>query len=240
MIDNLQDLLSHIHSLGCVDLIKVEGTDDETLISGLADDRSVVVQGKFLEPIPEFKGVFGMPGMSTLKVILGIDEYKKDAVITLKRNAQDDLVGMHFANAKGDFTNDYRFMVSTIVEEHLKNIKFKGANWNIEFNPSEAGLLRLKSMASTTSDEATFVMKTENNNLKFVFGDHSTNAGEFIFQHDVEGEIKRNWHWPVQHMINILSLSGDKKMYVSDDGATKIVVNSGIAEYSFILPAQSK
>jgi hypothetical protein len=33
---------------------------------------------------------------------------------------------------------------------------------------------------------------------------------------------------------------GDKTMRISDDGAMQITVKSGIAEYNYILPAQSK
>ena len=93
-------------------------------------------------------------------------------------------------------------------------------------------------MANST--ESTFIAKTEDGDLKFYFGDHSTHAGNFVFAPDVTGEVKRGWHWPIAHVINILSLDGDKTMKISDDGAMQIVVNSGLAEYTYILPAQSK
>jgi hypothetical protein len=38
----------------------------------------------------------------------------------------------------------------------------------------------------------------------------------------------------------ISSLAGDKIVRISDDGAAKITVNSGIAEYNYIMPAQQK
>jgi hypothetical protein len=41
-------------------------------------------------------------------------------------------------------------------------------------------------------------------------------------------------------VIGILDLTGDKVMRISDDGAAQITVNSGIAEYNYILPALSK
>ena len=93
-------------------------------------------------------------------------------------------------------------------------------------------------MANPT--ESTFVSKTVDGDLVFYFGDHSTHAGNFVFAHDVPGELKREWHWPTQHVINILSLDGDKVLRFSDDGAAQIIVDSGIAEYTYILPAQAK
>jgi hypothetical protein len=41
-------------------------------------------------------------------------------------------------------------------------------------------------------------------------------------------------------VIAILSLPGDKELKFSDEGAAMIKVDSGIATYDYILPAQSK
>jgi hypothetical protein len=73
-----------------------------------------------------------------------------------------------------------------------------------------------------------------------MFGDHSTHSGSFVFEAGVKGQLKRAWSWPVSTVISILSLTGDKVMKISDDGAAMITVNSGVATYNYILPAQSK
>jgi hypothetical protein len=41
-------------------------------------------------------------------------------------------------------------------------------------------------------------------------------------------------------VISILNLDGKIKMKISDQGAMQISVDSGIAEYNYILPAQTK
>ena len=240
MIDNLKDLIAHTHDLGVINLVKITGSETNTDVEGLAEDRSVVIQAAFHKPIAEFQGTFGMPTMSTLKTILGIDEYAADAVITVKHDQIKGPTSINFLNKAGDFTNDYRFMTKEIVEDHLKTVKFKGVNWHVELEPSEASIQRLKFQNMANPNETTFLAKTENGNLVFYFGDHSTHAGNFIFAHDVIGELKRAWHWPITHVINILSLPGDKILRFSDDGAAQIIVDSGIAEYTYILPAQSK
>ncbi len=240
MIDNLKDILAHTHSLGCVELVKMTGTDEDTLLEGLATDRSVVISAKFHNPIADLRGTFGFPNMGTLKTIVGIDEYAEDAVITVKNDKDKGPVSLNFTNATGDFKNAYRFMAKEIVEEQLKTVKFKGVNWNVEFSPTIASIMRLKNMAAANSMETTFVAKTEDGTLKFYFGDASTHSGDFVFAHDITGDLKRAWHWPVAHVINILSLPGDKVFRFSDDGASEIVVDSGLASYSYILPAQAK
>ena len=243
MRDYLLDLVEHTYDLGCIDLIKITGTDQETLIEGIAEDRSVVVQGKFAAPVADFVGVFGMPNLGKLKILLNLQEYRENAKITVEtqaRNGTDTPVNLHFENSAGDFRNDYRFMTSEIIAEKLKSAKFRGANWHVEFEPTVAGIQRLKMQAQANSEENTFKTKTEKGDLKFVFGDYSTHAGEFVFQPGVSGVLKHSWAWPVKHVISILDLTGDKVFRISDDGAAQITVNSGLAEYNYILPAQSK
>jgi hypothetical protein len=131
-------------------------------------------------------------------------------------------------------------MTSEIIEEKLKVVKFKGVDWNITFEPTIAGVQRLKYQALANAEELTFNAKTEGNDLKLEFGDHSTHAGSFIFQPEVNGKLARAWAWPVKQFISILDLTGDKTINISDQGAAQITVDSGLAVYNYILPAQSK
>jgi hypothetical protein len=100
--------------------------------------------------------------------------------------------------------------------------------------------MRLRMQAQANAEEPTFQVRTENNQLKFSFGDHSTHAGEFVFQDSVSNQLKRAWSYPVTQINAILALTGDKVMKISDGGAAEITVDSGLAMYSYIIPAQSK
>lgn len=243
MQDYLRDIVKNTYGLGIIDLVKVTGTDTETTIEAIAEDRSVIVQAKLNGPVPEFLGVFGMPNLGKLNTILGIPEYKDDAKITLTkqdRNGESVAVGLHFENKAGDFKNDYRFMAAEIVSDRLKSVKFKGANWNVEFEPTAINIQRLRFQAQANSEETTFTAKTEGTDLKLFFGDHSSHAGNFVFQSGVSGSLSRGWNWPVAAVISILSLPGDKVFRLSDDGAAQITVDSGLATYNYILPAMTK
>jgi hypothetical protein len=243
MRDYLLDLVEHTFDLGCLDTIKITGTEQETLVNSAAEDRSVVLDAKFLVPVADFVGTFGMPNLGKLKILLNLQEYRENAqieVVRQDRNGEQMPVGLHFKNAAGDFKNDFRFMTAEIVAEKLKTPKFKGVTWHIEFEPTVAGIQRLKMQASANSEELNFKAKTDGTDLKFFFGDHSTHAGEFVFQNAISGALKRSWSWPVKQFISIMDLTGDKVVRISDDGAAQITVNSGIAEYNYILPAQQK
>ena len=240
MRDYLLDLVQHTHDLGCIDLVKIVGDDKTTSISGLAEDLSVVVQAEFKNPVPEFMGTFGMPNLTKLKTLLNLQEYREDAKLTITKRTTGEPDGIAFENKNGDFKNSYRFMASEIVNDKLKTAKFKGVNWHIEFEPSVASIMRLKMQMSANVEEPNFQAKVENGDLKFFFGDHSTHAGNFVFQTGVSGTLKRAWSWPATQVSSILGLTGDKIMRISDDGAAQITVDSGVAVYNYILPAQSK
>jgi hypothetical protein len=243
MRDYLLDLVEHTHDLGCIDLVKITGDANETNVVGVAEDRSVVVDAKFQAPIADFVGTFGMPNLNKLKVVLNLQEYKENAQISVvrqDRNGEQQPMGLHFQNKAGDFKNDFRFMTSEIVTEKLKTPKLRGVTWHIEFEPTVASIMRLKMQASANAEELNFKVKTDGTDLKFYFGDHSTHAGEFVFQAGVSGSLKRAWSYPVKQFIGIMDLTGDKIVRISDDGAAQITVNSGIAEYNYVLPAQQK
>lgn len=242
MQDILKDLVGHTHSLGFLPLVKVTG-DKDTVIESMAEDRSVIVTAKTHTPVAEFDGVFGMPNLDKLALHLKNPEYKEGAnidVVKQQRNGVDIPTSLHFENAAKDFRNDYRFMNSDIINEKLKSVKFKGATWDIEFEPSVASIGRLRLQAQAHSEETVFQVKTENGNLVFFFGDASTHAGSFVFQANIAGKLKSTWSWPVNQVMAILALDGDKTMRIADAGAMQITVDSGLAEYNYILPAQSK
>jgi hypothetical protein len=240
MRDYLLDLVEHTYDLGCIDLVKIVGDTSKTEIVGLAEDLSVVIRGSFHNPVADFVGTFGMPNLGKLKTLLNLQAYKEDAKLAITRGSTGEPDGINFENKVGDFKNNYRFMASGIVNEKLKTAKIRPVTWHIEFEPTNADIQRLKWQMSANAEEANFQAKTENGDLKFFFGDHSTHSGNFVFHPGVSGQLKRAWAWPAKQFVSIMDLTGDKKVRISDDGAAEITVDSGLAVYQYLLPAQSK
>ena len=163
MKDYLQDIVQHTHSLGIIDLVKITGTDQETILNAIAEDRSVILDAHFKNPVPEFVGTFGMPNLGKLNTILNIQEYREDAQLSIlnqERNGATVPVGIHFENKAGDFKNDYRFMTSDIINDKLKKVSMKSVPWNVEIVPTVAAIQKMKFQASANSDEPVFVVKT--------------------------------------------------------------------------------
>jgi len=242
MKDILQDVVAHTHALGFLTLVKVSN-DEGTTIDAMAEDRSVILTAEAHTTVAEFTGTFGMPNLDKLALHLKNPEYQKDAkidVVSAERNGEVVPTHIHFENTTGDFENDYRFMNKAIIEEKLKTVKFKGATWDVTVQPSVASIARMKLMSAAHSEEPVFNVKATEGNLVFSFGDASTHAGEFVFQHGIEGTLQHTWSWPVAQVQAVLNLDGDATMSISDQGAMMITVDSGMAKYDYILPAQSK
>ena len=243
MKDILQDVVAHTHSLGFLTLVKVTGEDAATTIESMAEDRSVILTATTKAAVNEFKGTFGMPNLDKLALHLKNPEYQKQSKITVEqqeRNGETLPTHLHFENEAGDFENDYRFMNKQIIDEKLKTVKFKGASWDVVVEPSMASIQRMKFQSMAHAEETVFTVRTEGNSLVFSFGDASQHAGSFVFQTDITGTLKHAWAWPVAQVQAVLNLDGKVTMSISDQGAMQLTVDSGLAEYNYILPAQTK
>ena len=240
--DVLQDIVSHTKPIG-LDIVKITDNGTTTMIESMSEDRSVVLSATAHSKVDEFGGTFGMPNLSKLDFLLKNPEYRDGATINLvtaTRGGNEVPVSLHFENWKRDFQNDYRFMVQDIINEKLKTVKFKGANWNIEFNPNAIATNRLKLQATSNTEDSFFKVRTDGADLVFSFGDLNTHAGSFVFESGIKGTLKHTLMFPISQVISILNLNGDATMKISDQGALQIIVDSGIAVYEYILPAMTK
>jgi hypothetical protein len=244
MKDILQDIVSHTQNLGFLTTVKVSGSKDKTIINSMADDKSVIMEAETANPYPQMIGVFGMPQLNKLKYLLDGAEYKEDAkieVTSADRNGETVPVGIHFENKNGDFKNDYRFMLTEVINEKMKTVKFRGVKWDVVIEPTVSAVQRFNFQAGANPEHPTFLARSENGNLKFIFGDASTHGGEFIFATDVTGTLNKGWTWPVMPILSILKIAdvNNTTMSLSNEGAIQITLDSGLAVYKYIIPAQA-
>jgi hypothetical protein len=240
----LQDIVAHTDRLGFLNIVKITGTEEKTLIDSIAENRSVVMYGETASPQPDMIGTFGMPQLEKLRYLLDGKEYQDGAKIEVTKSVKDDQVipvGLHFENKDGDFKNDYRFMNQAVINEKLKTFTFKGVKWDVEVEPTVSGIQRFQFQAGANTEHTTFLAKTDGNKLKFTFGDASSHGGEFVFATDVVGNLNKGWTWPVLPVLSILKIAdaNNTKMSFSNEGAMQIMLDSGIAIYKYIIPAQS-
>jgi hypothetical protein len=242
MKDSLQDLVSHIHGLVDIDVIKIMGTAQDTSFAAVSqrEDGKIVIEGSLTTPDPEFIGTFGMPNLVKLKTILGFEEYNENANIYTNRDNEGVAKSINFENKNKDFVNSYRLMAESIVVEKVKTVIFKGTTWNIEFAPTVDNIMRLKKQAQANAEENLFKVKVENGDLRIHFGDPATHSGNFVFHSQVSGTLANTLQFPVSLVIQILSMVGNKTMRISERGILEITIDSGIATYRYLVPAHGK
>ena len=248
MKDILLDLVDHTAGLGFIEHVKVTGTDAETAFEAIDPERTVILNAKTHNPVPEFIGEFGMGNLGFLNGIVNLDGYKADEaainITTRERNSLQAPDSLTFEDQFGN-TDQYRFMSKEVVDQQLKAVKFRGVNWNVSFEPSKQAVQELAQIASIyVNIEPTFTVRTENGNVVIGVGtdDGSSHVGKRIFARNVDGELKQNWSWPLTQVLGILKLgmSGACVMSISDQGALQITIDSGLATYNYILPAMNK
>jgi len=240
----LSDIVAHTNKLGFLNIVKVTGDDKKTLIDSMADDRSVIMYAETATPYPQMAGTFGMPQLEKLRYLVDGKEYQDDAkieVVTADRNGETIPVGLHFENKDGDFKNDYRFMNQEIINEKLKTVKFRGVKWDVEVTPALNAIQRFNFQAGANPEHTTFLAKTDGDKLVFTFGDASSHGGEFTFATGVTGKLNKAWTWPVTPVLSILKAAdvNNTVMSFSNEGAMQITLDSGIATYKYIIPAQA-
>jgi hypothetical protein len=241
--DIFQDIVKHTHSLGFLELVKLTGVDDHTKIDSIKADNRVIMLGKTNDPFLDEDEVVGIGQLGKLKYLLDCVEYKEDPKIKFTkdvRNGEDIIVAVHFENAQGDFKNDFSFMSKQIINEKIKNASFKTAiKWDVELEPSMQSIQRFVFQAQTNPECLTFLPKVENGKLIFVFGDKSTHNGEFVFANGILGKLTKDHTWPIAEVLAILKISDNNtcKISISDQGALKISLESGLASYDYIIPA---
>lgn len=235
--DVLKNIVAHTHAIGVKEPVKIIGNSGKTTLD-TSIGKSVLVQAEFKKPVSDFSGTFGLPNLHKLNTILNIPVYDTESNVSVKQNDEGQSDRIHFSNKDGDFTNDYRLMGARIINAKVASVEYGGTRFDVVFVPDQDSIQRLKYQSSANSEVENLIVSTENNNLEFSFGNMSTFAGKFVFAKNV-GTLRHRWGFPVSHMNSILNLSGNKEMSITDEGAAKIVVDSGIAVYTYYIPGIS-
>ena len=241
--DTLKDVLRHTHALGIYEMVKVTGTMETTEIETVDADKTVILKGKLKSPVADFVGnTVGLSRMGTLARFLEYPGFTEDTatveVVTQKRNDEDVPAEVKFQDENGTDAH-YRFMAAEIVNQQLKAINFKGASYDVEINPTAKMLKDLNFFSSALDLEDTFTPKTEGGNLYFLIGEAGSDRTKVKVAEAVTGDLTHDFQWPLAIVLKICRLSENANVTMSfnQKGLLQIVVDSGMGEYTYLLPA---
>lgn len=251
MRETIQDIVKHAIGVNNIDTVKITGTDDETIIEAMDNERTVIVKGKLLKPEANLKGEFGMSHLPLLQGLVNYALFKtEDAKMDVKRRERNGKTvpeEITFQSADGKSSGAYRLMSSELIPEQAK---FLGTAWDVEVDPSASKLKELQALAGLYGQfENFFMVKTVKNDegkneLRFYIGDEASSMHRAFLTvgEDVEGTLSGDLHWGIAPVLAILKLGAEEnlKLQFSGRGALQITMTSASAEYKFILPARKK
>lgn len=245
MKDYLLDILKHTHSLGLFDFVRVTGTDENTRIDAITEDKCFILMGKTNEPVEEMMGGFGLPNLSKLDMLVNCKEYAENADMSLTYDMRDGVntpVSIKFINEAKDFKNEYRLMSEKVLDEKFKLPSAKKYKWDVEFMPTVASIQRMNFQSSLLSEEANFTLTTNKSNLVCSFGDASNHAGQFNFATNVSGTLNDDIVWPVKYFLPVLKLYDNSTfgIKISGQGIMEINVDSGMSNYKYYIIGSAK
>jgi len=244
--DIFKDILRHSHALGFIEMVKISGTAEGTTIEAMDADKTVILQGKLHNPVADF--VDQTVGLSRMSVLDGYlkfpgfgDEGAKVDIETQSRNGEDIPVEIAFESTEGH-SGSYRFMLADVINQQLKTVKMKEIPWDVTIVPTQKNLKDLGYFNGVLGGfEPVFSPTTESGALYFNIGEGAGDKGKLPINNNVDGELSGNWKWEIDKALSILRLSDSANCTVSfsNAGAMQIVIDSGLGEYTYILPAKS-
>lgn len=115
--------------------------------------------------------------------------------------------------------------------------------WDAEIvEPSRTKIAEFNSFAGILSDiEKSFSIKTDTDqNLNFYIGDEDSSNSRvtLTFSENVSNNVEPKLYWTCSDFLNVMNLASAAQTIVkfSNQGIIEIVANTGMLEYSFILP----
>jgi hypothetical protein len=240
------DIARHACSLGFFDLAKITGTDTATEIWTCDTvKRTVVLEGKIKNPIPELNGEVGLGNLSFFNGLTSLYNKEGSEVKVLTSTKNGNVVPDYIQFTDNEGNNDkYRLMSKEIIDEQLEVSQFKGTKWDISFEPSKAKVSEFAAKSTIYSGlEPTFTVKVENGDLIFTFGSDigGSHFGRMVFARNIPASLTEGYAWPIDKFLSIvkLGMAADCTVHFNKI-ACMITIDTGIAVYNYILPGHSR
>jgi hypothetical protein len=244
--DTMKDVIRHTHDLGIFEMVKIKGTAEATEVETVDADKTVIFKGEMNNPVVDFvDATVGLSRMGVLKGYLQYPDFESETatvkVVTQERNGETVPTEVEFVSENGTDAH-YRFMLADVINQQLKDIKFKGAEFDVNIEPSQKMMKDLTYFNTILAAyEANFMPKTEDGALYFHVGDGGSDRTKILIDNNVDGEINTEWKWSLDVVLKILRLGDNSNLVMSfnNQGLLQIKVDSGMGVYTYLLPARS-
>lgn len=243
--DTLKDILKHTHGLGIFDMVKITGTDAETTIETTDAEKTVILKGKTVNVVSDFAdATVGLSRMAVLNGYLQYPGFDEDGatvkVTTQERNGDTVPVEVKFEAADGTDAV-YRFMLADVINQQLKEIKFRGAEFDIDIVPTAKNIKDLVYFNGILGAfESNFSPRIVDKKLYFHIGDGVSDRTKILIAEGIDAKINADLRWPLDIVLKILKLSDSSNatLSINTKGLLQIKLHSGLGEYTYLLPSK--
>jgi hypothetical protein len=241
MRDVLLDLVRQTG--GLTEALRVTGSDTETVIKGCDADKTLFIEAKLKEPLPEFAGEFGITNMNILGGLLNFVNYRTDdATFTVKRmarNGKDTVEKIEFRNDKTGNEADFRMMDPAHIPEQAT---IPAIPWEVTIVPTKTKVAEFSQIATLYSEAKQFGARTVKGDLQFYIGDDnsSTHRASMVFENGVKGELKGTIQWNTYQFLAVMKLTGNHptQIKLTSRGVLGVEVETPHGIYNYFLRAQ--
>lgn len=242
MKEVLVDVIKQVSSI--LETVKIVGTDESTIFSGVDDSKNLFIEGKFKTLIPEFKGEFGLTNMKLLNGLLNFSSYQAEgSKFSVKRMPYKDtetVEQFEFRDAnKGKAI--FRLMNPSVLAEQVKIPKIA---WDVQFDPIKSKIAEFAQLANLYSEvEKSFTIKTEDGNLIFCLGsdDSSNHQASLVFQSEITGELNGEATiYEIDKFLTVAKLGANYPLNISiaSRGVLAMTISTASADYTYYLRAK--
>jgi hypothetical protein len=221
--------------------IKITGDATSTKIEAFDDDKILFVVATLKEPVPEFRGEFGIGSLTMLGGLLNFASYKTDdATLKVHRSESGDYVSeFEFRDKNRGFTRFTTMNPRLVEQPQITNIP-----WNVSARPTKASIAELTQLAGYLSEVDTmFGVKVENKTLFVTIGGgaNGTHTSSVAFATDIEADFTApTVTYNTRHLLAVLKNSGPNPSEVrfSSRGVAGITIETDYGIYNYYLRAK--
>lgn len=249
MRDILTDIVKQTKDLFGV--VKVTGTDTETRLQAVDDDKMFVLNATLAVPVAEFMGEFGISNLGMLDGLLNFPSYRTDEaqleVVRKTRGKGETVEYFRFVDANGEGAV-FRCMSPDLIDTQASVPKIP---WDVTLAPQKSKIAEFHKLAGLFNDVDKFfslhTKKTKGQvDLVFSIGseDSSSHRSAMVFESGVGGEIKQPLPFNTQQFLSLTKVMGatamDCSMSLYHKGVLSVTVTTPLATYNYYMRARKE
>jgi len=250
-------MVSDIEMIG----VYVEEKNKRNVVKTIDKSKSVIIEATSADDknVLNISNGFGMYDLQLIKgmcdhYLFNYPDTKTEIIeekIVNQSDGSENIVPVEISFRNSNISASYRLMDIKLMPVIPK---FKGAEWDLVFNPKMEKIIELNNLSSLFTREgfSSFVFQEDKNKLKVIIGDmNSTNhRASMVFHNELNTTLSMNENeknmkftpnkWPIQQFLNIMKLFNDKnqaEISVSYKGIMKIEIKTNVFLWRYYIPA---